>query len=175
MPQVLKQLSGWSNLAIGWLAILPMVFSLGFMLYIGNSSSKKNEKRWHGAVCLFIGAIGLGVGSFVHDPIVSFVFVIVSAVGVYGAFGVWWSYPTTFLSGAAAAGAIGLINSAGNVGGAIGPSVTGFIKTRTGNFDAAWAYLATSLALAGLLILTLKKTATGQQPKAAGGSVHPPG
>jgi ACS family tartrate transporter-like MFS transporter len=76
---------------------------------------------------------------------------------VYGAFGVWWSYPTTFLSGAAAAGAVGLINSAGNVGGFVGPYLIGWIKEKSGSFTWAWIYLAASLTLAGLLILTFKK------------------
>lgn len=157
MPQVLKALSGWSNLAIGLLTAVPMTASLIAMLAIGHSSSKRNEIRWHGAVGLFIGAIGLGAGVVMKDPWAAFFFVILAAVGVYAPFGVWWSYPTTFLSGTAAAGAIGLINSFGNVGGFVGPSITGFIKERTGSFTGAWLYLACSLVLAGLLMLTFKK------------------
>jgi nitrate/nitrite transporter NarK len=111
------------------------------------------------------------VGALVHQPVVSFVFVIITAVGVYGAFGVWWSYPTTFLSGPAAAGAIGLINSAGNIGGFVGPYITGWIKNQTGSFTGAWIYLSASLTCAGLLILTFKKAGsmgTGKHPRAAG-------
>ena len=158
MPQVLKGLSGWSNLAIGWLTVVPLTCSLAFMIAIGHSSSKTGERRWHGALCLFIGAVGLGVGAFVTNPVISFCFVTLSAVGVYGALGVWWSYPTTFLSGAAAAGAVGLINSAGNAGGFVGPYLIGWIKEKSGSFTWAWIYLAASLTAAGLLILTFKKT-----------------
>lgn len=161
MPQVVKNLSGWSNLAIGWLTVPPMALALVFMLFIGHSSSKRGERRWHGAICLFMAAIGLGVGTFMTNPIVSYAFVALSAVGVYGAFGVWWSYPTTFLSGAAAAGAVGLINSVGSIGGFVGPYIIGWIKERSGNFTWAWVYLAISLAMAGLLILTFKKERHG--------------
>jgi len=70
---------------------------------------------------------------------------------------VWWSYPTTFLSGAAAAGAVGLINSVGNLGGFVGPYITGWMQQRSGSFTGAMLYLAVSLALAGLLILTLRR------------------
>ena len=69
----------------------------------------------------------------------------------------WWSYPTTFLAGPAAAGAIGLINSCGNVGGFVGPYLTGFLKELTGTFTIAWMYLAFSLTCAGLIMLTLGK------------------
>ena len=156
MPQVLQSLSGWSAFAIGWLTAIPMTISLVAMVAIGHSSSKRSEIRWHGAVGLFIGAIGLGAGVMMKDPWLAFFFVILAAIGTYAPFGVWWSYPTTFLSGTAAAGAIGLINSFGNAGGFVGPYITGFIKERTGSFFGAWVYLACSLVLAGLLMLTLK-------------------
>ena len=71
---------------------------------------------------------------------------------------VWWSYPTTFLSGAAAAGAVGLINSIGNLGGFTGPYVTGWARQTTGSFAGAMVYLALSLAASALLILTLRKS-----------------
>ena len=90
---------------------------------------------------------------FTHNPGRHLAF----GVGVYAPFGVWWSYPTTFLSGAAAAGAIGLINSCGNVGGFVGPYLIGFLKDATGSFTGGWLYLAFSLTCAGLLILTFKK------------------
>jgi len=157
MPQVLKFISGWSNLAIGWLAAVPLAVSLCVMLYIGHSSSKRSEIRWHGAAGLFIGAIGLGIGVFVRDQWMAFFFVILAAIGTYAPFGVWWSYPTTFLSGTAAAGAISLINSCGNLGGFVGPYVTGFIKDMTGSFVGAWVYLASSLIFAAMVILTFKK------------------
>jgi sugar phosphate permease len=157
MPTVLKEVSGWSNLAIGWLIVIPMFLSLIAMLYTGSSSSKTGEKRWHGALPMFIGAAGMGIGTFISNPSLNFIFVIITAIGVYSAFGVWWSYPTTFLSGMAAAGAVGLINSFGNVGGYVGPYLTGFVKTMTGSFHWAYVYLACSLAAAGVLMLTLKR------------------
>jgi nitrate/nitrite transporter NarK len=98
----------------------------------------------------------MGIGAFVRDPLVSLIFVCITAIGVYSPFGVWWSYPSTFLSGAAAAGAMGLINSCGNVGGYLGPYLTGSIKDMTGSFCWAYVSLAGSLAAAGCLMLLLK-------------------
>jgi predicted MFS family arabinose efflux permease len=157
MPTVLKEVSGWSNLAIGWLVVIPMSLALMAMLFTAGSSAKTGEKRWHGALPMIIGAAGMGIGAFIGEPYLNFIFVIMTAIGVYSAFGVWWSIPTTFLSGMAAAGAVGLINSFGNVGGYVGPYLTGFIKTATGSFHLAYLYLAGSLAAAGVLMLTLKK------------------
>jgi ACS family tartrate transporter-like MFS transporter len=156
MPTVLKAASGWSNLAVGWMIVIPMALSLAFMLWIGDHSSKTGEKRWHGAVGMFIGAAGLLFGTLTADPFLAFFFMCLAAIGVYAPFGVWWSYPTSFLSGPAAAGAIGLINSCGNIGGFVGPYLTGFLKTLTGSYISGWLYLALSMTCSGLLMLTFK-------------------
>ena len=58
-----------------------MTISLVASAYNGHSSSKRNEKRWHGAIPMFIGAIGLGVGVFMHNPVIAFFFVILAKSG----------------------------------------------------------------------------------------------
>ena len=157
MPTVFKEVSGWSNASIGQLFAVAMVISLVASAYTGHSSSKRNEKRWHGAFHMFLAAVGLGAGGLMKSPWLYYAFLILAAIGTYAPMSVWWSYPTTFLSGAAAAGAVGLINSVGNLGGFVGPFITGWMKERTDSFAGAMLYLAASLALAGLLILTLKR------------------
>jgi nitrate/nitrite transporter NarK len=105
---------------------------------------------------MFVGAVGLMLGAWSGSQVTAYVALCLALIGVYAPFGVWWSYPTTFLSGAAAAGAIGLINSLGNVGGFVGPYLTGYLKDRTGGYSAAWMLLAASLALSGCLMLSLR-------------------
>ena len=71
--------------------------------------------------------------------------------------GVWWTMPTTFLSGAAAAGAMGLINSSGNVGGWVGPYMLGFYQRTYWSFAMGSIVMGACMFLAGLLILTFTK------------------
>ena len=157
MPTVLKEVSGWSNPEIGQAFALAMLVSLVASVATGHSSSKRNEKRWHAALPLLAAAIGVGASAFTRDPWIFLFLLTLAAVGTYAPMSVWWSYPTTFLSGAAAAGAVGLINSLGNLGGFVGPYLTGWIRQTTGSFAGALLYLAGSLASAGLLVLTLKR------------------
>ena len=156
MPTVLKDVSGWSNSEIGRAFAVAMLVSLVASVATGHSSSKRNEKRWHGAGHMFLAAIGIGAAAFARDPWIFLFCLTLAAVGTYAPMSVWWSYPTTFLSGSAAAGAVGLINSVGNLGGFVGPYLTGWIKQTTGSFAGALLYLAASLTAAGLLILTLR-------------------
>jgi sugar phosphate permease len=157
LPTVLKESSGWSAMTIGWMIVIPMTLALIGMLFVGYSSSRTGEKRLHGAVPMFVAAIGMLGGIWFRDPRLGFISVCLAGVGVYSAFGVWWSYPSTFLTGAAAAGTVGLINSFGNIGGYVGPYVTGWIKSVTGSFHLVYGVFAMSLAAAGLLMLTVKK------------------
>lgn len=157
MPTVLKAVSGWSNATVGWISIIPLSVALIVFLWTGSSSSRTGEKRWHVAIPMFAAAIGLGLAPFVSDPLISMFLITLTAVGCYAGFGAWWSYPTSFLSGAAAAGAAGLINSVGNLAGFLGPTLTGYVKQITGSFQWAYVYMACSMMLAGLIILTLRK------------------
>jgi ACS family tartrate transporter-like MFS transporter len=168
MPTVLKDVSGWSNVTVGRAFALAMVASLAASVYTGHSSSKRHEKRWHGAAHLFLAAIAMAASAFTHSAGFYFLFLTVTAIGVFAPMAVWWSYPTSFLSGTAAAGAVGLINSMGNVGGFVGPYIVGWVKQVTGSFAGAMVYLALSLAAAGCLILTLRK----QLPADGAGDDH---
>jgi MFS family permease len=138
-----------------------MVISLAASVYTGHSSSVRDEKRWHVALHLLIAAVGMAVGGLVQAPWLFYGCLVLAGIGTYAPMAVWWSYPTTFLSGPAAAGAIGLINSIGNLGGFFGPSITGFMREQSGGFAGAMLYLAVSLALGGLLVLTLRRTDAG--------------
>lgn len=159
MPTILKSVSGFSTVSVGLLVIIPYSFALIAMLYVGYSSSKTNEKVKHAIIPLFIGIIGLAFGALNTDHIlISFICLNLMAIGVFAPFGVFWSFPTTFLSGPAAAGAIGLINSSGNLGGFMGPYIIGFIKQATGSFSLSLAYLACSLLVSIFFITRLRRS-----------------
>lgn len=160
MPQVLKNLSGWSPSLVGWSIVFPMAAALVIQLWCGHSSTKTGEKRWHIAITLFIGAFGLATTPLAPTPLISLICICLSSVGVYGGMGVWWTVPTTFLSGAAAAGAMGLINSSGNLGGLVGPYMLGVIKQYTGDVHLGYYIMGAAMLLAGLLCLTLPKEKT---------------
>ena len=74
-----------------------------------------------------------------------------AAVGLYGSKPSFWPLPSTFLTGAAAAGGIALVNSIGNLGGFVGPYVVGWIKDATGSFEAGLYFLAASALASALL------------------------
>ena len=67
----------------------------------------------------------------------------------------FWSLPTAFLSGTAAAVGIAWINSVGNLGGHFGPDLIGRIRTATGGASEAAFYTLAVVALIGVAIILL--------------------
>jgi ACS family tartrate transporter-like MFS transporter len=57
------------------------------------------------------------------------------------------------LQGAAAAGAIALVNSLGNFGGFLGPAAIGFAKTYTNSYAASLLSIAVFLAVGAVLVI----------------------
>jgi ACS family tartrate transporter-like MFS transporter len=76
-----------------------------------------------------------------------------AAIGIYAGLPAFWALASRGLQGAAAAGAIALINSLGNIGGFLGPFVIGMVKERTGSFAVSMLFIASCLALgAGIVV-----------------------
>lgn len=65
----------------------------------------------------------------------------------------FWTIPTRYLSGTAAAGGIALINSLALIGGFVSPTVIGAIKERTGSTDIGLYVFALVLVFGAALLL----------------------
>ena len=61
----------------------------------------------------------------------------VTACAIFAALPNFWTVPAKFLTGAAAAVGIALINTFGNIGGFAAGYVTGFLKDLSGSYVAA--------------------------------------
>jgi ACS family tartrate transporter-like MFS transporter len=78
---------------------------------------------------------------------------------VFCTFAVFWTLPTAWLSGTAAAGGIALINSIGNLAGFGGPYLIGWVKDTTGSTSNGLLVLSLLPLLAGLLVFLGKHEA----------------
>src|ERR1700730_17242817 len=75
----------------------------------------------------------------------------IGVMGVFAAIPTFWTLPTGFLTGSAAAGGIALINSLGSLGGFVGPYVIGWIKDATGETTLGLVVLAAGPIMAGVV------------------------
>ena len=72
-----------------------------------------------------------------------------SQVGQRSVMSVFWAIPPIFLGGTAAAAGIALINSVGNLGGFVGPTVMGWLRGSTQSYSSGLLVLAGALVARG--------------------------
>ena len=167
-PQLVKSLSSeYSNSLVGYLVMIPFLVALAGMIFVGRSSDRRMERRYHAAACLLVGAIGFLSLGWVHSPFVTMVLLSLLAIGYCSSLGPFWAMPSEFLTGFSAASGIAFINSVGNLGGFFGPSMVGFITQRTGTLYGGLAFAGISMLLAAALVLLLRKAARVRVPAEA--------
>jgi ACS family tartrate transporter-like MFS transporter len=156
LPNLIKSLGGMSTFAIGVLSAIPYVAAAITMVFVGLSSDRTGERRWHTAVPAFAGAIAIGCAGLTTSLTAAVALVSVAVLGVFSMMGPFWAMPTALLSATTAAAGIAFINSVGNLGGFFGPYIIGRLRTSTGQFRGGLLVVASALALSGALVLTVK-------------------
>lgn len=151
LPQILKGISGKSDLEVSLLSGLPFLFACILMYINGRHSDQKNERRLHLGIPLFLSGIFLIAGLYT-DITISYIFLIISVALNWSVTPVFWAVTTEYLKiGTVAAGSIGLINAMANVAGATLPWLMGYIKDFTGNYSIALWIVGLALITGGLL------------------------
>jgi ACS family tartrate transporter-like MFS transporter len=125
-PKLIEaQFTTASTFQIGLLSALPPLCSVLGMTLFGISSDRRHERKGHLAAAALIAAIGWSLTAWAPSPVVAFAGLCIAQTGMMSMLPVFWTLPTAFLTGAAAAGGIAMINSVGNIGGFLGASILG--------------------------------------------------
>jgi len=157
LPTMIKSLSGLPNLIVTFLAALPFCVALIALIFVGWSSDRRRERVWHTASMMLLASVALfGTAQASNSLQFSLVLFCLVCAGVYGFVPSFWALPTRFLTGSAAAAAIGLINSLGNVGGFVGPYIVGEIRDRTHSHLGGMLFLSIMLVCGAAAVLSLK-------------------
>lgn len=151
LPQIVKAF-GLSNAQTGFVTAIPYLFGTFAMILWARHSDATRERVAHVGAPLLLTALALAAASYIDDPATTMVVLTVAAVGIFCTFAVFWTLPTAWLSGTAAAGGIALINSIGNLAGFGGPYLVGWAKDATGSTSTGLLLLSVLPLLAGLLV-----------------------
>jgi ACS family tartrate transporter-like MFS transporter len=158
IPQIVKTF-GLSNTMVGWVSAIPYLIAVPAMILWTRHSDRSRERMWHVAIPLVLAATGFFIASlFLDTPIVAVIGLSMACAGIYASFPVFWTLPTSFLTGRAAAAGIALITATGNFSGIVAPSAIGWSKDQTGGFTAAMFGLGVILLIACLLVLVTRKS-----------------
>jgi ACS family tartrate transporter-like MFS transporter len=153
-PTMLQRLTEWSVSRVSWFGALIFGAALIAMLFVGWSSDRTSERRWHFAIPQLVAALAL-LAWFVFpksNALLIFIFSIVAA-GTCAYLPAFWALPSAFLSSSAAAAAIGFISCVASIGGFFGPKVVGNLSQRTGSFNAPFIFMIACWTIASVLVL----------------------
>lgn len=154
LPEIITRLGVGLHL-IGWVTAIPSAFGLVTMLLSARYSDRSgNRVLTLGTACL-VSFAGLASCALTGDPWVLMGLIVFASMGQYSIGNNFWPLPTAMLSGTAAAGAIALINSLGNLGGFFGPYVMGVIRNSTGSFSLGLLALSCGALVSTILVFAL--------------------
>ncbi len=156
MPTMLKGRGELSSTQIGWLSAIPNLAPLLAMYLFAQSSDRHAERRWHVASASLLGAAGLAGSVWCGGNVVlALMFLSVASAGILSALPLQWSLLSGWVGGSAAAAAIALVNSIGNLGGVISPVLIGWLKDTTSSLDAGMYAMAAFAVLSAVIALTI--------------------
>ena len=138
----------------------PLLAVMASQLFAGWSSDRLRERRLHTVIPTLIGGAAVALVPATRRQLAMTIacFMLLMA-GIKALQPAFWALPNLLLTESAAAGSIGLINSVGNLGGALGPSVLGAVKTHFHSFVPG-IYLECGLMFVSAGIVTARGVGT---------------
>ena len=153
LPQYIK-ISGTelSSMTVGFINMIPSFAIILAVLLWGSHSDKKNERKWHITVAALLAAFGLFTAAFANSLLTAVLFMTLAGLGMGGTQSTIWAAANSFLSPSEAAVGLAFINSAGALGGFIGPYIMGLLVDFTGAYSAGIIIWAVSAFMMAVLI-----------------------
>ena len=155
LPLMLKEYH-LSNVTVGWIAAIPYLFaSIGMILW-ARYVDEKGRRVVNLAIACLLGGIGLLTPILSNSLVSAIVGFSLALIGVTAARAIFWTIPTRFLTGVAAAGGLAFINSIATTGGFFGPYMMGWLKEFSGSYIVGLLAVAAIMVAATAASLSLK-------------------
>ena len=163
LPTRIAELLGTGiGLKVGALTSIPWIATVIMLYLVTRHADRKGQQTRYAALMLALAAVGM-IGSTLSG---SLPLVIVAFCGAAAGFitvqPLFWTLPTRFLGGAAAASGIAVIGALGNLGGFLAPTVKTWAEGYFNNPHAGMYFLA-GMAVLGALML-IRSARTGHEP-----------
>lgn len=127
---------------VGLLTAIPWIGAIVATFLITRLADRTGRRRLIGSLTLAGAGVGLILSVLTSNPVLALAALSLAAAGNIAVQPIFWTLPTSFLTGAAAASGIALVNSIGNLGGFVAPIARNAA-------EEAWGAQAGSYFLAG--------------------------
>lgn len=132
LPTLVHNAGATDVFSVGLLTAIPYTAAIITMIAVSHSADKYRERRWHLAAIAIISGVGMVVSALYSDNLpIAMIGLTLGAAGGLSTLPLFWSLPTAFLGGTAAAVGIAVINSFGNLAGFVAPYLMGMLTDLT--------------------------------------------
>ncbi|WP_459642457.1 MFS transporter [Kineococcus sp. NUM-3379] len=149
----------------GLITAIPYLPAAVVLYLWSRDATRRGLRTWHLAVPAAVGGVSIPVALFMDSPAATVAVITVTACSIFAALPNFWTLPARFLSGAAAAAGIALINTVGNLGGFAAGYVTGWLSDLTGGYVVPMFVVGGLMLFSCLLVVLLARHGDDRAPR----------
>ena len=142
----------------GLITAVPYLPAAIVMYFWSRDAGKRGLKTWHIAAPAIAGAVSIPLALFAGSPIATMAVITVTACAIFAALPNFWTLPTQFLTGVAAAAGVALINTIGNLAGFSAPYITGAVHDWTGGYEVPMFIVGGFMLVSAILMIVLARS-----------------
>lgn len=148
----------------GLITAIPYVPAAIVLWLWSRDASRRGLKTWHIVIPALVGGVTIPIALFAGSAVLTIVFISFTAMAIFAALPNFWTLPTRFLTGAAAAAGVALINTIGNLAGFSAPYITGAVHDWTGGYEIPMFIVGGFMLLSALLMVLLARRGSVDAP-----------
>lgn len=163
VPEIISTLMGQKmGLSVGLISGIPWLIAMLGIYPITRFSDKNGMRKPLIILQYSIFGVCLILTPFL-GPVMAVIILCIGAINYYASTAIYWTLPTRYLTGSAAAVGIALINAIGNLGGFFGPNIKTWAEITFQSHSAGLVVLG-SMAIVSSLLLSFFSTRSSQSP-----------
>ncbi|MCM2504117.1 MFS transporter [Aureimonas altamirensis] len=135
----------------GLITAIPYLPAAIALVLWSRDASRRGVRPWHIGLPALLGAVSIPLALAMPTPTTTIAVITLTACAIFSALPNFWSFPARFLTGAAAAAGIALINTMGNIAGFAAPYITGAVKDWTGGYGLPMTIVGGFMLLSAIL------------------------
>lgn len=154
LPTIIRKTGIDNVMTIGVLSVIPFMIALVVQFLNARHSDRTGERRWHVAIPAFCAAIGWAALPSVQGNVpLSLLMMTLATAGTLGLTGPFWTLPSSFLTGKAAAAGIALLSTFAGMGSVFSPMLVGWLSSTTGSLAMGQYYFAALMLFGAVTLL----------------------
>ncbi|MET9813508.1 MFS transporter [Streptomyces sp. NPDC006355] len=170
LPSLVEEIGGLSSFQIGLLSAIPWICAVIAMYTMSHFTDRAPDRRPYLAIALVLSATGTFLATL-GSPWFGLAALTLAAVGGKCAATLFWPMAQSGLDLKIAAPGLALVNSIGNLGGFVSPTLFGYLKDTTGSTNGGLYTLSAASVLAVVGVAFVRHTSRRQisgQPTVTG-------